>query len=101
EAFEARDSRATFTVFVPPGAPAEGARLAAARNCKSCHGAELRGALAPPLAGRSPSYLARQLTDMRAGTRHDAGAAPMRPIAATLNNHQILSLTAYLASLPP
>ena len=45
--------------------------------CGSCHGADLRGAgLVPPIAGRSPTYILRQLIGFRTGAR--AGAERRR-----------------------
>jgi cytochrome c553 len=58
------------------------------------------GSTAPGIAGRSPSYLARQLYDFQQGTRHGDMSAPMRPVAAGLSGGDIVNLTAYLASLP-
>ena len=38
--------------------------------CGVCHGADLRGmGPVPGIAGRSPSYMARQMYDMQAGAR--------------------------------
>ena len=70
----------------------------------------LRGALAalvfpllpvPALAGRSPSYLARQLYDFQSGTRKGLWAPLMADVVAELSTDQIVDLTAYLASLEP
>ena len=68
--------------------------------CAGCHGAGLRGADAPGIAGRSPSYLARQLYDFQQGTRHGEMAAAMQPVVAGLSSADIVNLTAYVASLP-
>ena len=105
--FEARDPRLTYTAFVPPGSVKRGELLVKTgggktSGCALCHGAELRGqGTAPPLAGRSPTYLARQLYDMQSGARHDPGAAAMKPVVARLGNAELVAITAYLASLPP
>lgn len=70
--------------------------------CAGCHGADLMGAAdVPPLAGRSPSYLARQLYDFQQGTRNGSSAPLMRPIVANLTAEDIVAITAYLASLGP
>jgi cytochrome c553 len=70
--------------------------------CAGCHGADLMGtADVPPLAGRSPSYLARQLYDFQQGTRNGSSAPLMRPIVANLTEEDIVAITAYLASLGP
>lgn len=71
-------------------------------RCAQCHGDDLRGVgRVPPIAGRSPSYLARQLTDMRAGARHGAGAALMMAAVARLSEDDMLAIAAYTASLTP
>jgi cytochrome c553 len=106
EAFELRDPRMTFTAYVPRGAVGEGAALAksggpAAQPCTICHGAGLRGGVAPPLAGRSPTTMARQLMAFHNGTRANAEAAPMRLIAEALDGRQMIALSAYAATLKP
>ena len=58
------------------------------------------GAMAPGIAGRSPSYLGRQLYDFHTGSRHGEMAAPMQPVVAKLKPADLVNLTAYLASLP-
>ena len=97
-----RDPHAGFIAYVPPGAVAKGRRLAVRLNCAGCHGDRLTGSgnTAPGIAGRSPSYLARQLYDFQQGTRHGEMAAMMQPIAARLTATDIVNLTAYVASLP-
>jgi cytochrome c553 len=95
-----RDPHAGFIAYAPVGAVARGRRLAARIGCAGCHGAGLRGADAPAIAGRSPSYLARQLYDFQKGTRHGEMAAAMRGVAARLSGADILNLAAYAASLP-
>jgi cytochrome c553 len=70
--------------------------------CAGCHGPDLMGmADVPPLAGRSPSYLARQLYDFQQGTRNGSAAALMRPIVANLTEEDMVGITAYLGSLGP
>ena len=97
-----RDPHAGFIAYVPKGSIAKGRRLAGQLACASCHGDGLHGMdnEAPALAGRSPSYLARQLYDFQQGTRHGEMAAPMQPVVAKLSGADIVNLTAYLASLP-
>ncbi len=96
-----RDPHAGFIAYVPPGAVARGRRLAARLDCASCHGEGLRGSddNAPGIAGRSPSYLARQLYDFQRRTRHGEMAAAMQPVVASLTGADIVNLTAYAASL--
>jgi cytochrome c553 len=105
-AFERRDSRMSFVAFVEPGTVAAGRALAASggpagQPCASCHGEGLRGAIAPPLAGRSPTSLLRQLAEFQVGTRHDAEAEPMRTIVRDLQSKQMIALAAYAATLKP
>ena len=56
----------------------------------------------PPLAGRSPSYLAREIFDIQQGTR--VGSYPLMPLmkkaVEKLTAEDIIDITAYLASLP-
>ena len=95
-----RDPHSGFTAYAPKGAVAKGRRLATALGCAGCHGTGLRGADAPAIAGRSPSYLARQLFDFQQGARHGEMAAAMQPVTAKLTAADIVNLTAYAASLP-
>jgi len=96
-----RDPHAGFIAYVPKGAVAKGKRLAAQLGCATCHGDDLRGMenVAPAIAGRSPSYLARQLYDFQQGARHGEMAASMQPVTAKLTGADIVNLTAYTASL--
>jgi cytochrome c553 len=55
----------------------------------------------PPLRGRSPSYIARQLIDFKQGTRSGVWSPLMGPVVANLSADDILNLAAYLASLTP
>jgi cytochrome c553 len=104
---ENRDSRTPYTAFVPPGSLAAGAALATTGNggrtmqCSLCHGPDLRGlGDFPRLAGRSPSYLMRQLYDFKSGARtSDSGL--MKVVVAQLSEKDMLALSAYLASRTP
>ena len=97
EAFEKRDPRVSYTAFVPPGSLHAGAAVAARIGCVSCHGAGMKlwG------AGRSPTYIVRQLLAFRSGARHDAEAAPMTAVAAQLSDRDIVAVAAYWGSLKP
>ena len=67
--------------------------------CTVCHGADLRGTpVAPALAGRDPSYIARQLWDIRCGTRSGPGVAFMQGVAHGLSPRDMTAVAAYLAS---
>ncbi len=70
--------------------------------CTTCHGADMRGTtVAPPLAGRDPSYLARQLWDIRSGARFGRNAKLMQGPTRGLTAHDITAVAGYLASLTP
>src|SRR5260370_15771815 len=70
--------------------------------CAACHGEGLKGnGNFPPLAGRSPSYFSRQLYDIQQYTRNGPGTQLMRPVVPKFNESDILSITAYFASLQP
>lgn len=100
------DWRVPVTAYVPPGSLARGKALvrsgAGALPCASCHGARLQGAgMVPPLAGRPPTYIVRQLYDIQYGYRRGAAVAPMLPEVAHLTAPDRIAIAAYLASLQP
>lgn len=102
-----RNPRSGFIAYVPPGSVKRGEALAKFGNervtaCTVCHGADLNGlAIVPGLRGRSPSYMARQLADMKDGKRRGAWTPLMAPVVASLAADDILNLAAYLTSLAP
>jgi cytochrome c553 len=102
-----RNSRSGFIAYVPPGSLKKGEALVTTgagkvTACTACHGADLRGlGPVPRLAGRSPSYLARQLYDMQHGNRAGAWTPLMVPVVANLGEDDLLAASAYLASLKP
>jgi cytochrome c553 len=102
---ELRDPRSGFIAYVPPGSLKKGEALVTkgAHNsapCAACHGADLRGlGPVPGIAGRSPSYLARQLYDMQQGTRTGEWTELMKPVVTNLTDEDILNIAAYTASL--
>jgi len=55
---------------------------------------------APPIAGRSPSYIVRQLHDFKTGARNGSLTSQMQPVVAALGSSEMLAISAYLASLP-
>jgi cytochrome c553 len=70
--------------------------------CRSCHGEHGAGSERyPRLAGQNPSYTLKQLTDFRAGARHNDTRRVMREVASRLNDAQIKALAEYLATLDP
>jgi len=106
-----RNSRSGFTAYVPKGSVKKGENLVTKGDtdsggkvtaCVACHGMDLRGiGPVPPLAGRSPSYIARQLYDMKKGNRNGAWTAMMAPVVAGMSQDDILTASAYAASLTP
>jgi cytochrome c553 len=102
-----RNPRSGFIAYVPKGSVARGEALARYGNegvtaCTVCHGENLDGlAIVPSLRGRSPSYIARQLADMKEGKRRGAWTPLMAPVVASLGADDILNLAAYLTSLEP
>ncbi|MEO6526176.1 MAG: cytochrome C [Gemmatimonadaceae bacterium] len=105
---ELRDSRAEYVANVPRGSVARGRALArgdvlpGVRGCQSCHGGELRGTRgAPPIAGRFPSYLLRQLLGFRSGARATPTSAPMQAVAKALTLDDMIAAAAYAGTLKP
>jgi cytochrome c553 len=80
------------------GKPVAGKTVA----CGTCHGPDLRGmAEVPGIAGRSPSYIARQMYDMQQGTRKSPLSQLMQPVVAHLNSDDFVAIAAYVSSLAP
>jgi cytochrome c553 len=104
---ELRDDSSGFIAYVPRGAVARGRELVttgstSAVACTTCHGSELRGlGPVPALAGRSPSYMARQLYDLQQGTRDGAWSDLMNKAVENLTVEQIIDIVAFCASLEP
>lgn len=108
EAFELRDSRATFIAYVPVGSLRRGEALVTGKHpdlvppCATCHGAALKGlTVAPPIAGRWASVAMRQLYEFKIGARQAGNAALMKPVVEKLSMEDLTAIAAYLASLPP
>jgi cytochrome c553 len=71
-------------------------------QCANCHGPELTGVgRIPGVAGRSPTYIVRQLDDFQHGARAGSASALMKPIVAKLTLDDMVALAAYAASLAP
>lgn len=110
-----RDDRSGFIAYVPAGSVRKGEALVGTGDgktiqCATCHGANLMGMeqpgtngnsiSVPGLAGRSPSYIVRQLYDMQHGLRHGEWTNQMKPVVANLSADDMLAIAAYLASRP-
>jgi cytochrome c553 len=103
-----RDPRSPFTAYVPRGSLKKGEALVTTGGggktvrCSICHGADLKGlGPVPGIAGRSPSYLGRQLYDMQQGARKGMWTELMLPVVKSLTNDDLLAIAAYTASLQP
>jgi cytochrome c553 len=103
-----RNPRSGFIVYAPPGSLKKGEALVKTGGagkttaCALCHGDGLRGlGPVPGLAGRSPSYIGRQLYDMQNGFRHGEWTSLMKPVVEKLSEDDIIAITAYTASLMP
>ena len=108
ELFESRDPHASFTAYVPPSSLKRGQALVSGQDsdhgpaCVACHGQDLRGlGPVPSIAGRSPTYVFRQLHEMKIGSRAGANALPMQATVAKLTHDDMIAIAAYLASLTP
>ena len=102
ERTELRDSQSPFVAYVPIGSVKKGEALVKAGNCAICHGADLKGlGPVPGVAGRSPSYTARQLFDMKHGARNGVWTELMKPVVAKMTEDDLIAIAAYTASLNP
>jgi cytochrome c553 len=106
--FEYRDSRSQFTAYVPAGSLARGEALAKTGGsgktspCAGCHGPGLNGMGAiPGIAGRSPSYIVRQIFDFQQQKRNGSAGALMMPVVEKLSHDDMIALAAYVSSLRP
>ena len=112
-----RNPRSGFVAYVPVGSIKRGEDLVTTGGmsvaegkivpgktvaCGTCHGPDLMGlADVPGIAGRSPSYLVRQMYDMQQGKRSGASAPLMQPVVAHLTGEDFVAIAAYVTSLVP
>jgi cytochrome c553 len=108
ENFVNRDSRVTFTAYVPLGSVTRGEHLVAGKEaervpaCAACHGDGLKGIDSiPPIAGRSPSMIVRQLYEFKYGIRQGPTAELMKATTSQMTITDMVSIAAYLATLTP
>ena len=118
EQFEVlRNPRSGFVAYVPVGSIKRGEILVTTGGatvvegktvpgrtliCAACHGVDLMGLTeVPGIAGRSPSYLMRQMYDLQRGTRKGKSAPLMLPTVVNLTNDDLVDIAAYVASLTP
>ncbi len=111
-----RNPRVGFIAYVPPGSLALGKDLVTTggfrevgnrivqgptQACVTCHGLDLMGvAEVPPIAGRSPSYIVRQMWDIQQGTRNGEAVQLMKLAIARLAPEDLAAIAAYVASQP-
>ena len=99
-----RDPHSGFIAYAPVGSVKRGEALVLhgggkTTPCGICHGEDLRGmGPVPGIAGRSPSYVARQLYDIQQGTRKGEWSALMKPVVSKLTNDDLIDIAAYTAS---
>jgi cytochrome c553 len=103
-----RDPHSGFIDYVPVGSIAIGEGLVSSGGggktipCAICHGRTLRGiGELPPIAGRSPTYIVRQLNDMKTGARSGTSMALMQAVVEQLTIEDMIAIAAYLGSLEP
>ncbi len=102
-----RDPHSGFIAYVPVGSIRKGEMLVTKETgkttrCGVCHGADLKGmGPVPGIAGRSPSYLVRQLYDFQQGTRKGLWSPLMKPAVSKLSEEDMLDIAAYTASREP
>jgi cytochrome c553 len=109
-----RNPRSGFIAYVPVGSIGRGEKLVITGGasiidgkivpgrtlpCASCHGSDLMGLTdVPGIAGRSPSYLVRQLYDLQKGTRKGRSSPEMQPVVANLTTDDMVAIAAYVTS---
>jgi cytochrome c553 len=108
ELFEKRDPSALFVAYVPKGSVGQGKTLVEswgvdkALACAACHGEGLHGLNdVPSLAGKSPTYIVRQLYNFKTGARKGANSVLMTPIVQSMRTDDMIAMAAYLGTLAP
>jgi cytochrome c553 len=103
-----RNPRSGFVAYVPVGSLDKGRDLVLNGGngktiaCFTCHGPTLQGIVnIPAIASRSPSYMMRQMWDMKVGARKGPMTQLMKPVVAKLTQDDMLNVVAYLASIKP
>jgi cytochrome c553 len=104
---EARDPHSANIAYVPKGSLGKGEVLALNGGgktvaCTACHGSDLRGvADVPPIAGRSPIYLVRQMIMMKNGQRTSEHSQMMNAAVKDLAIEDMIAIAAYVAAQKP
>jgi cytochrome c553 len=106
------DPHSGFVAYVPIGSITAGRALVQGADpsrtiaCATCHGAGLHGDAqrlggVPWIAGRSPTYVFRQLWEFKHGTRNRPADSPMKAVVTNLSDDQMIAIAAYLGTLKP
>jgi cytochrome c553 len=104
---KSRDPHSGFLDYVPTGSIAKGEALVANGGgktipCAICHGQTLKGlGEVPSIVGRPPTYVVRQLNDMKTGTRSGVAMALMAAVVEKLTAEDMVAISAYLGSRDP
>jgi len=105
---ESRDPRTGFIAHVPTGSIKKGEDIVATGGggktvpCAVCHGADLKGlGEVPPITGRSPMYVYRQLNDIKTGARTGVWTPLMKGVVDKLDEADMIAIAAYLVSKEP
>jgi cytochrome c553 len=108
ERHELRDDGMTYIAYVPRGSIERGRSIATtgtnglATACVTCHGPRLAGmGLVPPIAGRYPTSIVRQLVAFKTGARSTPASQLMQAVVARLSVEEMIAVAAYAASLGP
>lgn len=102
-----RNPRAGWNAYVPVGSLERGRELVEAANssglnCGACHGQDLMGlGITPGIAGRSPSYLMRQMYNFKMRSRAGELSGLMQPVVENLSVDEMTAIVAYLSSEGP
>jgi cytochrome c553 len=103
-----RDPRSGFIDYVPIGSIAKGEGLVSSGGngktipCVICHGKALGGiGDLPAIAGRAPTYIVRQLNDMKTGARSGISMALMKAVVEQLDVADMIAIAAYVGSREP
>ena len=97
-----RNPRSPFVAYVPRGSLKKGEQIAVQGKCSMCHGEDLGGlGPVPGIAGRSPSYMVRQMYDMQRGMRSGIWTELMKRVVGPLSTDDMRDVAAYVASRAP
>jgi cytochrome c553 len=102
---KSRDPHSGFMDYVPSGSIARGEALVTTGGegktipCAICHGPTLKGlGELPTIVGRPPTYVMRQLNDMKTGARSGDAMALMKAVVEKLSVDDMIAIAAYLGS---